>query len=417
MTQTRRTSRIPAPATAGNLLVVDDDRMQVLLITNMARRCGFTADSARSVEEAIRCIDSRDYGTVIVDLSLGERDGIEVIRHIAAVGQSPNLLVMSGFDDRIRDGATRFAQSAGLATLTGLKKPINFIDLRHALLEAASAINDPAAVYALTGPRIAAADLRDALANGEITPVYQPKFDIASGAIRGVEALARWTSPKFGAIAPSIFIPIAEANGLAQELTTVMLDAALRDAARWRKVSGDVGVAVNVPASGLEDLSWPDKVEQSLMDHGLPAGTLTIEITETVAMSDSTVTIDILTRLRIKGVQLSLDDFGTGYSSLLALLRFPFNELKLDRSFIQHCDHDAYAFKIVQAILSLARGFKMKTVAEGVESAPVAALLEKTGCEMAQGFYFSQPLTADGLIEILEAANDKPGLAKTAFAP
>ncbi len=417
MTQPRRTSRIPAPATAGNLLVVDDDRMQVLLITNMARRCGFTADSARTVEDAIRCIDSRDYGTVIVDLSLGDRDGIEVIRHIAAAGQSPNLLVMSGFDDRIRDGATRFAQTAGLATLTGLKKPINFVDLRHALLEAASAVNDPAAACAMVGPRITAADLRGALAAGEITPVYQPKVDIASGAIRGVEALARWNSPKFGAIAPSIFIPIAEANGLAQELTTVMLEAALRDAARWRKVSGDIGVAVNVPASGLEDLAWPDEVERSLIDHGLPAGALTVEITETVAMSDSAVTIDILTRLRIKGVQLSLDDFGTGYSSLLALLRFPFNELKLDRSFIQHCDHDAYAFKIVQAILSLARGFKMKTVAEGVESAPVAALLEHAGCEMAQGFYFSQPLTADGLIEILEAANDKAGLAKTAFAP
>ena len=124
------------------------------------------------------------------------------------------------------------------------------------------------------------------------------------------------------------------------------------------------------------------------MDHGLPAGTLTVEITETVAMSDSAVTNDILTRLRIKGVHLSLDDFGTGYSSLLALLRFPFSELKLDRSFVQHCDHDAYAFKIVQAILSLARSFKMKTVAEGVESAPVAALLEEAGCEMAQGFYF-----------------------------
>lgn len=401
-----------APARERNLLVVDDDHLQMLLVTSMARRCGFVVDGAMSLEDAIQRIHTRDYGTVTLDLSLGEHDGVELVRHIAEAGQTPNLLVISGFDQRIRDGALRYAQSMGLNTLGTLRKPINFVEVRRALQAAAKAASAPNAGPGGCPPRVEADDLRRALDKGEIVPVYQPKVDVTTGRIKGVEALARWHSPTLGAVPPTLFVPIVEQSGLSEALTDAMMHAALRDAASWRRTARHVGVAVNVPASALVDVAWPDRVEAALATAGLPADVLTVEITETVATSESALITDILTRLRIKGCHLSLDDFGTGYSSLLTLLRLPFSELKLDRSFVQNCDHDPYALKIVKAMLSLARSFGMRTVAEGVETASVVAVLHEARCDLAQGYFYARPMTADSLMALLAADHTPGALAK-----
>jgi EAL domain-containing protein (putative c-di-GMP-specific phosphodiesterase class I) len=378
------------------LLVVDDDRMQRLLISETARRCGYTVTMAGSLEEAVERLRERSFATLVLDLSLGEHDGVEVIRHLAETGQRPTVLVISGFDERIRDAAMRLARSVGLAAVGTLRKPLSLGTLRVHLLQALETAPDavyrPAASFSVTADDVAAA-----IENGEIVPAYQPKIELATRRIAGVEALARWTSAEHGRVPPGVFVDITERAGLAPALTRLMMTSAIRDAASWHAAGSQVGVAVNVPPSALDDLSWPDAVEAELARAGLPPGALTVEITESTAMSDSPLIGDVLTRLRIKGVNLALDDFGTGYSSLLSLLRMPFSELKLDRSFVQRCDQDAYAWKIVRASISLAAEFGMRTVAEGVETASVVALLEDARCDMAQGFFFARPMPLDDL--------------------
>ncbi len=389
-------SRVPVAAEPPGVLVVDDDRMQRLLIAETAKRCGYAVTMAATLDEAVERLRERSYATLVLDLSLGEHDGVEVIRHLAETGQRPTVLVISGFDERIRDAAMRLARSVGLAAVGTLRKPLSLGMLRANLLQALE--TGPASLASsATSFSVTAEDVAAAIDGGEIVPAYQPKIELATGRIAGVEALARWTSAVHGRVPPNVFVDIAERAGLAPALTRVMMAAAIRDAATWHAAGFQVGVAVNVPPSALDDLAWPDALESQLAHAGLAPGALTIEITESTAMSDSPLIGDVLTRLRIKGVNLALDDFGTGYSSLLSLLRMPFSELKLDRSFVQRCDQDAYAWKIVRASISLAAEFGMKTVAEGVETASVVALLEDAHCDMAQGFFFARPMSLDEL--------------------
>ncbi|WP_293865243.1 EAL domain-containing protein [uncultured Alsobacter sp.] len=381
-----------APPLGRPLLIVDDDRTQRLLLAQVAQRCGFVVDMAASVAEAVDLIDQRDHATVILDLSLGEGDGVEVLRHLAAAGRHPSVLVISGFDERIRDAAVRFAMTVGLSTVGTLRKPLSLAQVREHLLKASE---DRPGHERRPGiaAHVTADDVALAIEAGEIRPVYQPKVHLATGRLAGVEALARWNSPRHGVVPPDVFVGVAEQAGLATALTRAMLRAAVRDAATWEPASTGIGLAVNVPPFALDDLAWPDHVEAELAANGVPPGVLTLEVTESTLMADFVRASDILTRLRIKGVALALDDFGTGYSSLLSLLRLPFSELKLDRSFVQRCDEDPYALKIVRAMLSLAREFGMSTVAEGIESQPVADLLRECGCDLGQGYFFSRPIS------------------------
>jgi EAL domain-containing protein (putative c-di-GMP-specific phosphodiesterase class I)/ActR/RegA family two-component response regulator len=394
------------PLSRGTLLIVDDDQMQRMLIGEIARRIGFCVDEAASIEEAASLVERNLYTRIVLDLALGGHDGVEVMRHIAVSGQNPAVIVISGFDERIRDAAIRFGQSLGLATAGELRKPINIVRLREALLRDVSPIAQPGpgASGRLTG--VTQADLRSAIALGEILPYYQPKIALATGQVIGVEALARWTSPRHGSISPAIFVPLAEDWGLSDDFTHLMMATAIRDAAAWQADHPGVGVAVNMPVSSLGDIALPDRVEALLGRAGLDASCLTVEITETIRLSDDVAIGDILTRMRIKGIKLSLDDFGTGYSSLSSLLRMPFSELKIDRSFIMTSDFDAYAWKIVRATLSLAREFGMTAVAEGIETLPVAAMLGDALCDIGQGYLYARPMSRSTLLRYL-AENDR----------
>lgn len=184
-----------------------------------------------------------------------------------------------------------------------------------------------------------------------------------------------------------------------------MMATAIRDAAAWQGHPW-VGVAVNMPVSSLGDIALPDRVEALLGQAGLDASCLSIEITESIRLSDDVSIGDILTRMRIKDIKLSLDDFGTGDDSWSSLLRMPFSELKIDRSFIMTSDFDAYAWKIVRAPLSLAREFGMKAGAKGIETLPVAAILGNALCDIGQGYQYARPMSRPALLRYL-AENDR----------
>ncbi|MGY1680351.1 EAL domain-containing protein [Geodermatophilus sp. SYSU D01176] len=244
-----------------------------------------------------------------------------------------------------------------------------------------------------------ATDLRAALADEAVHLEYQPIVDLRSGAVVGLEALARWTHPERGPGSPGSFVPVAELSGLAPELDRWILRRALRDMARLRRagaVPEDAYVAVNLSAASLTDTSFPGDLVGWIGQAGLPAGRVVLEITETAIMQNTGVAVELLRDLREHGIRVAMDDFGTGYSSLAHLRDLPISALKIDRSFVADIAEQRDALAIVTWIVDLARAVGVTVVAEGVETTEQVALLQGLGCVTAQGWLWgpAAPVTA-----------------------
>jgi EAL domain-containing protein (putative c-di-GMP-specific phosphodiesterase class I) len=236
-------------------------------------------------------------------------------------------------------------------------------------------------------------DLRRALEREEFTVHYQPKVDLASGAVTGAEALVRWERPDLGMVSPAEFIPLAEDTGLIVGIGQWVLEQACRQAKRWRRdILKDFTVAVNLSARQFQQPDLVDMVARTLRETGLEPGGLKLEITESMVMYDVEDALATMERLTDMGVALSMDDFGTGYSSLSYLKRFPLTELKIDKSFIDDIPQDHDAFAITRATVFMARSLGLRVVAEGVETEEQLAFLRALQCDQMQGFLFSRPI-------------------------
>ncbi len=244
----------------------------------------------------------------------------------------------------------------------------------------------------------AVTELRHAIDRGELFLHYQPKALADTGAVCGVEALARWQHPTRGLVRPDEFIPVAEENGLIEPLTRYVIDAALRQCRAWSDAGWEVPVSVNVGAACLHHTEFPGDVADLIKRHGLPARLLTLEITESAIISDPDRAVEVLRGLTELGVRLSIDDFGTGYSSISYLRSMRVHEMKLDRSFVTHMCTDAGDSAIVHALVALARNFGLQAVAEGVEDQDTWTALAEAGCDVVQGYFLSEPLPAEEIV-------------------
>jgi diguanylate cyclase (GGDEF)-like protein len=259
-------------------------------------------------------------------------------------------------------------------------------------------VHDPA-----TPRRLAlAADLREALEGDGLDVCFQPKVELATGIVRGAEALVRWNHMRLGRVRPDEFITIAEHTGDIRALTMVVMRKALAQCRHWRDMNLDLSVAVNLSARNLLDLHLVDDVSAVLEEAGVPPSSLTLELTESMVMSESTRSVDVLYGLNDLGVRLSCDDFGTGYSSLAHLRRLPIGEIKIDKSFIARMTVDESDRAIARSVLALGRDLGLVTVAEGVESREGWDLLTALGCDMAQGFVVCPPLTSSQFADWLD---------------
>jgi len=238
------------------------------------------------------------------------------------------------------------------------------------------------------------AELHRAIDKEQLFLVYQPKINLVTGTITGVEALARWQHPKLGLIPPDQFIPMAERTGFIKLLTMWGLQTALSQSHAWLQQGLGVPVSVNLSTRILHDGHFPDQVAQLLDSHGIGPEQLELEITESVIMADPAHALDILTRISRMGVALSIDDFGTGYSSLAYLKKLPVNAVKIDKSFVLHMTKDQNDAQIVRSTIELAHNLGLKVIAEGVENREVWDRLLALGCDEAQGYYMSRPLPA-----------------------
>jgi diguanylate cyclase (GGDEF)-like protein len=231
-----------------------------------------------------------------------------------------------------------------------------------------------------------------ALETGQLELHYQPKANMRTRHVVGVEALVRWRHPVRGLIAPDVFVPLLDRAGLGRQLTRWVLDTALSACARWRAAGDDLHIAINATVADLLDAGLPAEVAARLDRHGLPAAALVVEVTETSVLNDPGRVQAILTGLRSLGVAVSLDDFGTGYSSLTHLKALPVTEVKIDRSFVAHMGYDAADAEIVGSTIGLAHGLGLRVVAEGIEDEATWNHLAELGCELGQGYYYSRPL-------------------------
>ena len=247
-------------------------------------------------------------------------------------------------------------------------------------------------------------EVRPALKRGEFVLHYQPKMDLETRRVVGVEALLRWNHHEHGMLAPMEFIPLVEQTSLVTPVTLYVIDRALWQTAQWRKLGVEMGISVNLSARNLLDSDLPNQIEALLAKHGVASSQLVVEVTESAAMADPDSAAGVLAALREKGIGVSIDDFGTGNASLAYLAKLPASEIKIDRSFIASVSDDPRAQAIVRSTIELARNLQLNVVAEGIETEEILDKLVDWGCPMGQGFlvmgqgfFISKPLPAEQL--------------------
>jgi len=248
---------------------------------------------------------------------------------------------------------------------------------------------------------------RQALETGQVSIHYQPKVALPRREVLGVEALVRWRHPEFGALHPDEFVPAVEAAGLVDALTEFVLDKALIRVRKWMDRSMRIGVAVNLSVRSLADIEFPDRVAAALRLHRVPPELLTLELTESGVMADPQRALPVLRALHNLGVVLAVDDFGTGYSSLAYLRQLPVDEVKIDKSFVFGMGSDLGDLAVVRSIVELGHSLGLVVVAEGVEEDAARDQLAEMGCDVAQGYLISRPLSEERLEAWLQARTSK----------
>lgn len=378
------------------LLVIDDERGICEFVGEVASDMDFDVRLTTRVEDFRGELQSFRPSVIFLDLQMPELDGVELLRELAERECKAQVVIMSGLDTRVLSTAEHLAKSLGLKMLGIMSKPMMLDDLEAVLDKAVS-----------NARSIKPSDLLEALSEGQMQVYYQPKARrIGEGwRVDAAEALVRWRHPRFGLMLPDEFVPLAEGSGAIREMTDFVFKQVARQVRQWQDEGFPLKVAVNCSAALIRDLDFPDRLAGFLKDHEVNPAMIMVELTESAAMTDPKVTMDILTRLRVKNFGLSVDDFGTGFSSLAQLYRMPFNELKIDSSFVREMVEDAEAYTIVETLVMMARKLGMQVCAEGVEGAEALKALGEMNCDAVQGYLISPPVTADRLVKVAKAWN------------
>jgi diguanylate cyclase (GGDEF)-like protein/PAS domain S-box-containing protein len=351
---------------------------------------------ARRLESVLRPCDSvarlggDEFGILVPEISEASSDLYETLELILVALEQPFQV----------DGLPLHVEaSIGVARYPAHGKDVDVLLQRaDVAMYLAKGVGTPHAIYTAeldhhdTASLTLLSELPRAMRERELVLHYQPKVDVGSGRLAGIEALIRWQHPTRGLIPPGDFVPAAEKTGLIQPLTRYVIDEALCQLSAWLRSGDELTVAVNLSMRNLHDPTLPEQVEYLLRKWGLQGSCLTFEITESAIISDPAGTKDVIRRLKELGVGIAIDDFGTGYTSLAYLARLAITQLKIDRSFVMNMDSNTDDAAIVRSIITLGHDLNLEVVAEGVETQGALAKLSLLGCDTVQGYFLSKPL-------------------------
>lgn len=382
------------------ILIVDDERDVAEFLKSAARSLGFLVRTANSFETFSDSQLEFEPTVVLVDLEMpghGARDYLKLLSERQSTAQ---IILAGGLDRRATARAKTMASMLGLNLVCTLRKPLPVHVLRQELRKL---LEDS---RLLTTTQLAAA-----IKAGEIRPHYQPKLSRDNDghwAIREAEALARWYRLDGSIVMPDHFIGLAEDGGLMTALTDSMLQQVALQLRRWARQGIHLRVAVNLPPSLLAERALPDRLEALLREYGVANEQLILETSEQLLAGYTPAVIDVLQRLSDANFGLAIDNFGTGAVSPELLYRMPFDEIKLDRSFMQRCHADEKTWPLVEAIVQLGRTLGKKVCAEGVDSRPAFNRLSAIACDKQQGFLVGKPVPGINLKFLHNLSNGDP---------
>jgi EAL domain-containing protein (putative c-di-GMP-specific phosphodiesterase class I) len=377
--------------------VVDDEEQVRTFVSSVLKQAGFAPHQFGSSSEVEAALPRHAPQLIVLDLSLGDSDAIEVLRNLAVIHYHGDVLLISGHDASTVDEVQKIGEHRGLNMLEPLRKPFRVDELRDRI----APVTRETAISSDTS-------LDTALQRRWLELWYQPKIDLRSMLVCGAEALIRMRHPKQGVMTPSRFLP-PPGDPLYRPLTDFIVQQSLSDWTTFADNRMTNRLAINVPASILQRPDFVANLRRHIPKHPKFPG-LIVEITEDEAISDPKLAHEIAVQLKLYNVHVSIDDFGSGYSSLARLKELPFAEIKLDRSYVRGCSRDRRKRAMCETVVELARRFGITSVAEGVETEDDLRVLIDQGYDVAQGYLFARPLTSNDFVDLLvsKAANPRP---------
>jgi EAL domain-containing protein (putative c-di-GMP-specific phosphodiesterase class I)/ActR/RegA family two-component response regulator len=383
------------------VLVIDDDStVQELMLSFLAELGVKDVATAGNGKEGLQVLDQNPRDIIFCDLDMPEMDGIEFLRHLGVRRTRSGIVLVSGLESRLVHSVGGLIRTHDLYLLGIVQKPISLDRLEQLLREYSGADKpiDPQPTLRPITENELAEGLKDTNLRSSLCAFFQPQVRIADRKVHGVEALARWKHAERGILGPGAFVPLAEETGHMEALTESLLRLAIEENSRWRAAGVDLHVSVNVSVSNLMRLNLPDFIAACAKENGVETSRIIVELTEGQVMKNLKPSLEILGRMRLKGMGLSIDDFGTGYSSMEQLKRAPFTELKIDRSFVFGAASDPAARAILEASVVLGRKLEMTIVAEGAETRQDWDLAASAGCDFVQGYYVAKPMPGSDIV-------------------
>ncbi|MBB1485373.1 EAL domain-containing protein [Oceanospirillum sediminis] len=380
-----------------HVVIVDDDHFVLRTTSFQVKGIGChqvqTFDNAR---DALALLAHSDHGVeaVILDLNMPDITGIDMIRCLADQQFPGHIILFSGEDLYTLEAVEKLAQARGLSVAARISKPVDSQQLRQVLLNikqpAEAILSKPAITRTISKQR-----LQQAILHNELTPWLQPKIHLINQEVFGVEVLARWSAPDLGNIFPDEFIPLLERYDLIDEMTLSLTRQVIAFFREHHHSLEQIHIAINLSMKSLQQSSFFIALENVLAHYNESPGRFTFEVTESCLNRDMAEVLDVLSSLRLKRISLSIDDFGTGYSNLTQLKDLPFDELKLDKSFVSSVWDNSKSQIILHNSINLAKQLNMTVVAEGIETSQEMELVKQMGVDYAQGYYFARPMPMD----------------------
>ncbi len=376
------------------ILIIEDDAFHSRILSKMlSNLTTATIHHAGDGKEGLSLVELHKPDIIFCDLNMPNMDGVEFLNQLSLTRVQPMVVLTSSANEDVQNAVVSMSRAVGFEHVSALHKPMSVEALAMKLEEwqtrglSKKVLSKPQSNTVLLSPQ----EVKLALANDHLQPHFQAHFDAKTGAIVGAEALVRWEHPIYGSLTPNHFLPLVIDQDLSAVLALNMIRSSVSHAANWHKNGFHITVSVNVLPSDIAQPKFADRVLAILDEANFSPNYLTLEITEEEITTDLTNTIANTARLRIRGVSISIDDFGTGHSSLSQLIHSPFNELKIDRSFVNKMSSSPKHLAVLKSIIDLSHSIGLNIVAEGVETQEEATFLSELGCQTLQGFYFNKP--------------------------